>query len=212
MNVWFGLVVSGSLGSQQPLVKGLVEWLTRVMTGTWSWLAWWFRRNLWKILEAMSVSSKNAFTKTSRIPGIQEVHTHFSWSSLKCLPAKGISRDDFLPCGGALFWDRLIMTDRYIYIYTDICYTLPIINRCFASVFCSILKLQGPKVESQSRYSRGSWNIERWPVCTSNLILFLAGWWFEQVAAPPWKWWWWWWLIMMIVVIIFFSTNSSPCI
>ena len=33
---------------------------------------------------AMSVSSKNAFTKTSRIPGIQEVHAHFSWSSLKC--------------------------------------------------------------------------------------------------------------------------------
>ena len=84
---------------------------------------------------------------------------------------------------------------------------------CFACVSCSILKLQGPKVESQLRYSRGSWNIERWSVCTSNLILFLAGWWFEHKLLPLLesdnndddK------LIMMKVVIIF-SVRIPPLV
>ena len=79
MNVWFGLVVWGSLGSQQPLVKGLVECLTRVVTGNMELTSLVIQKEpLEDFGSAMSVSSKNAFTKTSRIPGIQEVHTHFS--------------------------------------------------------------------------------------------------------------------------------------
>ena len=130
--------------------KELVEWLTRVMTGTWSWLASWFRRNLWKISEAMSVSSIRFHLHL--VQGIQEVHAHFSWSSLKCLPAKGIYRDHralerwvCLSNGGIpnknSHWYKekgmIFYRVEVPYFETDwYMYTLPIIHRCFACVCC----------------------------------------------------------------------------
>ena len=114
MNVWFGLVVSGSLGSQQPLVKGLVECLARVVTGTWCWLAWWFRRNLQPCrCHQKTLSPKHLeFQESKKCTRTFRDHLSSATAGFPIYSNWIWERDDFLPCGGALFWDRLI----YIYI------------------------------------------------------------------------------------------------